>query len=113
MTPIKEALIVRARRRVRRDGTVPIAGTDFELDQGYLSGRVITVARSLLDPTTLPWVEHEDQRLELRPVDAQKNAQRPAQKGAPRRSAKGVDAVPFNPPGALLRAATGQQGGES
>ena len=110
---LEEALIVRARRRVRRDGTVPIAGTDFELDQGYLSGRVITVARSLLDPTTLPWVEHEDQRLELRPVDAQKNAQRPAQKGAPRRSAKGVDAVPFNPPGALLRAATGQQGGES
>jgi hypothetical protein len=41
------------------------------------------------------------------------NAQRPAQKDAPRRSAKGVDAVPFNPPGALLRAATGQQGGES
>ncbi len=74
---LEEALIVRARRRVRRDGTVPIAGTDFELDQGYLSGRVITVARSLLDPTTLPWVEHEDQRLALRPVDAQKNAQRP------------------------------------
>lgn len=101
---LREAMIVRARRRIRRDGTLSIAGRDFELDQGFLTGRVVTIARTLLDPTKLPWVEHEEQRLALHPVDAQKNAQR----GPSHRVKKGIDAVPFDPPGALLRAATGQ-----
>ena len=49
---LREALIVRARRRVLSDGTVPIAGSDFELDQGCLAGQHVSVARSLLDPTS-------------------------------------------------------------
>ncbi|MCB9626831.1 MAG: DDE-type integrase/transposase/recombinase [Sandaracinaceae bacterium] len=97
---LREALIVRARRRVLGDGTVSIAGTDFELDQGYLAGRNVTIARSLLDPTVLPWVEHEEQRLALRPVDPQANGKA---KRAPRAvGTKGVDSVPFDPAEAVL-----------
>ena len=108
-TILREAMIVRGRRRIRRDGTLSIAGRDFELDQGFLTGRIVTIARSLLDPSKLPWVEHEEQRLTLRPVDAQKNVER----SSCHRAKKGIDAVPFDPPGALLASATGQQGGVS
>ena len=100
---LREALLVRGRRRVRRDGTLQIAGTDFELTQGYLAGRLVTVARSLLDPTEPPWVEHEQQRLPLRPVDPQRNARRKEH-----RSRTGIDAVAFDPAGALLDRALGR-----
>ena len=93
-----EALLVRGRRRVRRDGTLSVAGTDFELEQGYLAGKLVTVARSLLDPTAPPWVEHEEQRLPLHPVDPQRNASRP-RSTRPRTS---IDSVAFDPPAALL-----------
>jgi len=96
-----EALLARGRRRVRRDGTLSVAGTDFELDQGYLAGQLVTVARSMLDPSAPPWVEHEEQRLPLRPVDPQKNASR----RRPHRARTGIDAVPFDPPTAWLRRA--------
>lgn len=95
---LREALMTRTRRRVRRDGTLSIAGRDFELDQSYLAGRVVTVARSLLDPTEAPWVEHEGQRLSLRLVDAVANARRPRAS----RGTSGVDTVPFDPPSALV-----------
>ena len=98
---LREALLVRGRRRVRGDGTVPIAGTDFEVKQGYLAGQNVTVARSLLDPTAMPWVEHEDQRLMLAPVDAVANAKR----RKPTRPRTGLDAVPFDPPAAMLERA--------
>jgi hypothetical protein len=108
---LREALLVRGRRRVRRDGTVSIAGTDFELHEGYLAGRLITVARSLLDPSELPWAEHEGQRLSLHAVDAQKNAKRGSQQLAPR---AGLDAVPFDPPRVLLDLVLGRDtAGES
>jgi hypothetical protein len=103
---LREALIVRGRRRVRRDGTVSIAGTDFEVKQGFLAGRIITIGRSLLDPTEAPWLEHEDQRHRLEPVDPSRR--RPTKRlHCPRR---GIDAVPFDPPGALLDEATGKKG---
>ncbi|NIR61790.1 MAG: transposase [Gammaproteobacteria bacterium] len=95
---LAEALTVRGTRRMRRDGTVSIAGTDFELDHSYLAGRNVTVARSLLDPASAPWVEHEEQRLALRPVDPVANGQRPK----PHRPRTGIDAVPFDPATALL-----------
>lgn len=95
---LREALTQRARRRVRRDGTVSVAGKDFELAQGYLAGRIVVVGRSLLTPTDNPWVEHEGQRLELRPVDAVSNSRRPR----PHRARRGIDAVSFDPPSALL-----------
>ena len=98
---LREALIVRARRRVRGDGTLSVAGTDFELDASYLCGRLVTVGRSLLDPNEPPWVEHEEQRLTLRPVDARANAKRGRKS---KRARRGIDAVPFDPNQARLDA---------
>ena len=108
---LREALTVRIRRRVRRDTTVSIDGKDYELAQGYLTGRIVTLCRCLVDLTETPWVEHEGKRLEVHPVDPVKNARRPrAQRraefdeSAPRHSA-------FDPPKALLDKATGKRPG--
>jgi transposase InsO family protein len=105
---LRAALTVRDRRRVRRDTTVSVDGEDFELDQGYLAGRIVTVARCLVDDKT-PWVEHEGKRLPLHPVDAVGNAARKR----PRRRAPGGTGpaahIPFDPPGALLDKATGRK----
>jgi putative transposase len=103
---LKDALTVRERRRVRADTTVSVDGQDWELDQGYLAGRVVTVGRSLLDGQ--PWVEHEGQRLPLHPVDAKANAHR--QRPPRRPGAQEVKPVtPFDPAGALLDRATGRR----
>jgi hypothetical protein len=102
---LREALIVRAQRRVRRDGTVAVAGTTFEIAQGYLAGRMVVIARSLLCTADPPWVEHEEQRLALHPVDAKANGKFPR----PHRAQRGIDAVPFDPAGALLDDGEGQQ----
>jgi transposase InsO family protein len=106
---LAEALTMRARRRVRRDTTVSVDGTDWELDQGFLAGRVVTVARCLLDLATPPWVEHEGQRLPLHPVDPVENARRSR---PPRRDGKPVRPtrhVPFDPPRALVDRAAGRK----
>ena len=106
---MRDALTVRERRRVRRDTTVSVDGTDFELDQGFLAGRVVTVARTLLDPASLPWIEHDGKRFPLHTVDPVKNARRtrPPRRaddaGAPARR------VAFDPPGALLDRAVGRK----
>lgn len=97
---LREALTLRQTRRLRGDGTIDIAGTIFELSEGFLAGRKVTVARTLLDPTEAPWVEYEGQVLALKPVDAEANATRKRS----RRAKRGLDAVPFDPPAALLRA---------
>lgn len=104
---LREALTVRGRRRVRRDGTLSLGGVDFELDQGFLHGRVVTVARSLIDPTEHPWVEHEARRLPLRPVDPVANGQRRSPR-KPSAKKTGLD-TPFDPPGALLAARLGKE----
>ena len=81
---LRDALTVRERRRVRADTTVSVGGRDWELDQGFLAGRVVTVGRSLLGGEA--WVEHEGQRLPLHPVDPKTNARRkrpPRRPGAP------------------------------
>lgn len=95
------ALTVREHRRVRRDTTVSVDGTVWELDQGFLAGRVVTVARCYLDLDSPPWVEHEGKRLALHPVDPVRNARR---KRPPRRepSAEPTHHVPFDPPKALV-----------
>lgn len=97
---LREALIVRARRRVRRDGTLSVGGVDFELDASYLCGRLVTVGRCLLDPNEPPWIEHEEQRLVLHLVDPQANAKRKRTK----RTRRGIDAVDFDPNGVRLDA---------
>lgn len=103
---LREALIVRARRRVRRDGTVSVAGTEFEVKQGFLAGRLVTIGRSLLVPADPPWLEHEDQRHVLERIQLQRHrGRKPA-----RPTRRGIDAVPFDPAGALLDEATGKKG---
>ncbi len=104
-TQLREALTTRERRRVRRDTTVSIAGKDYELDGGFLAGRIVTLCRCLVDLSESPWVEFEGRRLEVHPVDPVKNSRRPRPK-------KTRDAVPnhsaFDPPKALLDKAVGR-----
>jgi hypothetical protein len=103
---LKHALTIRERRRVRADTTVSVDGEDFELDQGYLAGRVVTVAHSLVGGA--PWIEHEGKQLPLHPVDPKRNASRkrpPRRPGAPEQTS----ATPFDPAGALLERATGSR----
>jgi putative transposase len=105
---LRAALTVTERRRVRRDTTVSIDGVVWELDQGYLAGRIVTVGRCLADPSIAPWVEHEGKRLELRPVDPVKNARAKRQPRRPGLEVPATKTTPFDPPGALLDKAAGR-----
>jgi putative transposase len=99
---LRRALTVRVRRRVRRDTTVSVDGKSFQLDQGFLAGRIVTVAYALVgdDP---PWVEHDGKRFALHPVDPIANA------GRRRRTPPSPEpTVPFDPAGVLLDRAAGK-----
>ena len=104
---LAEALTVRGRRRVRRDGTLEVGGVTFETRTGFLAGRVVVVGRSLLDPTTDPWIEHEGQRYLVGRVDPEHNARRKANGPAAKRATRGLD-VPFDPAGVLVDALVGR-----
>lgn len=106
---LREALTVRQKRRLRGDGTLEIAGIDFELQEGFLAGQLVIVARTLLDPTEPPWVEHEHRQLVLWRVDPVANSRRKRKRS--KRAKRGIDAIAFDPPGTLLRALT--KGGAS
>ena len=106
-----EALTLRARRRVRRDNTISVDGAEWELDQGFLAGRVVTVGRSYVDRAAAPWVEYEGKHLVLHLVDPVRNSHR---KRPPRRTPPAADAaprppVPFDPVGALLARAADKE----
>jgi putative transposase len=104
-TTLGAALTVRARRRIRRDGTLEIGGVTFETRTGFLAGRVVTVGRSLLDPTSDPWIEHETERYLVGRVDPEENSRR--KQPSPDRPQSGLD-VPFDPAGAMLAALVGR-----
>lgn len=91
------ALTTRVRRRVRRDGTLDVEGTPWQLDESFLAGAVVTVAVDLTGTAT-PVVEHDGRRYTLRPVDAvaagKTRRKPPTPSSAPRTA--------FDPPGALL-----------
>ena len=103
---LRDALSIRTRRGVRKDGTLSVGGVEWELVQGYLAGKRVTVARSLLEPSEAPWVEHEDKRLTLKRLDPKANATRKRPK--PKKARRGVDAIPFDPAEAMLDEATGR-----
>jgi len=108
---LRDALTVRERRRVRRDTTVGVAGATYELDQGFLAGRVITIGYCVLDDPLEPWVELDGKRLGLHRVDPTRNARRRRpprrpEQGPPETSSAG--GVPFNPADALLDRAVGR-----
>lgn len=112
-TKLRAALTVRERRRVRRDNTLAMDGADWETSLHFLAGRLVTVARSMVDADDPPWIEYDDKVYPLTPVDPIKNARRA-------RSPMCLDEVhpariPFDPAGALMDRALGRKparGGE-
>jgi len=103
---LHEALTIRTTRRLRGDGTVSIGGMDWEVERGYLAGTKVVVARTLA-VNAAPWVEWDDERLALRPVDARGNAKRSRSP----RPTKGIDAMPFDPMEPLVDAMVGRKKG--
>lgn len=75
-TQLREALAVRERRRVRRDTTVSVLGRIYELQHGFLAGRVVDIVYSHLDDPPQPEVEYEGKRYPLALVDPVANSQR-------------------------------------
>jgi transposase InsO family protein len=107
---LRGALTVRVRRRVRRDSTLPLDGADWELDQGFLAGRLVTVARCLVDLQEPPWIEHEGKLLLLHPVDPTSNARRKRPPRRPRSPSAAVTTpVDFDPTTVLLQKAVGRK----
>lgn len=106
-TKLRAALTVRERRRIRRDNTLAMDGVDWETTLHFLAGRVVTVARSLIDADDPPWIEHEDKVYPLTVVDPIRNARRAR---APMKSHDPQpDRVPFDPAGALVDRALGRK----
>jgi hypothetical protein len=91
------ALTTRTRRRVRKDGTLDVDGTPWQLDQSFLAGAIVTVAVDKTG-TTPPVVEHDGRRYVLHPVDAVAAGKTRRKPPVPPAAAT----VPFDPPGALL-----------
>lgn len=98
---LKEALCVRERRLVRADCTVSVGGMDWELRAGFLARKRVTLARSFHDATSAPWVEFDDARYELWPIDPKRNG-RKAAKRVTTQPKTGVDAVLFDPASVML-----------
>ena len=105
---LRLALTTRHNRRVRGDTTVSIDGLDWELEQGFLAGRIVVVCRNLASPEAPPWVEYEGKRLTLHPVDPTHNAhrKRPARGVTPGQHPAPTTPVPFDPIAALERRPT-------
>lgn len=97
---LRDALTVRATRRVKRDGTLAIGGIDWETDAGFLAGRKVTVKRTLFEPERAPWIEHEDQTFPLQPVNPVTNGRTPRK--SPKRVRQKIDLIPFDPATATL-----------
>jgi putative transposase len=104
---LKKALIVTETRKVRRDTTISVEGTTYELDRGWLAGRTIEVSWSALDDRPVPWAEYEGKRYDLHVVDPTRNASRarPQRHETPETPAR---EVVFDPPKALLDRAVGR-----
>jgi hypothetical protein len=95
------ALTERTRRHVSCDNVISFDGVAYELDQGFLAGKNVTVAQCFVTPDEPPWVEHEGKRLMLRVLDPVKNARR---KRPPRiADVKPTRRTGFDPTKTLLR----------
>jgi len=97
---LSTALTIRARRRVRKDGTVDIAGVPWQLDQSFLSGGLVMIAVDLTGAAE-PVVEHDGHRYVLRLVDAIAAGKMRRKRPIPAPEDT-EDAVAFDPAGALL-----------
>ncbi|XXT14105.1 integrase core domain-containing protein [Sorangium sp. So ce367] len=115
---LRVALTERTRRRVSGDNIVSVDGVAWQLDQGYLAGQIVSVARCFVTPDEPPWVEHEGKRLVLHPVDPQRNARRKRLPCGGPAADKPTRPVDFNPARTLGRAMgsgadTSERGGET
>jgi transposase InsO family protein len=106
---LRKALTIHARRRVRRDSTLPMDGTDWETDLHFLAGRLVTVSRCLIDPSEPPWIEHEGRVHLLHPVNAKANAQKARSKSCLDSAHPARKTVVFDPPKALLDKTLGRR----
>jgi len=106
---LRKALTIHARRRVRRDSTLPMDGTDWETDLHFLAGKLVTVSRCLIDPSEPPWLEHEGRVHLLHPVNAKANGQKPRSKSCLDQTHPARKPVPFDPPKALLDQTLGRK----
>lgn len=106
---LRKALTVHARRRVRRDSTLPMDGTDWETDLHFLAGKLVSVSRCLIEPTAPPWIEHEGRVHTLHPVNPKANGQKQRSKSCLDAAHPARHPVPFDPPKALLDKALGRR----
>lgn len=71
---LRQALTVRERRLVSRDGVVHLDGQLFEVRQGFLAGRRLYVCHNLVEGLGAEaWVEHDGHRYPLQPLDRRLN----------------------------------------
>jgi transposase InsO family protein len=108
---LKKALEVRESRRVGQDNIVRVGGVAWELEQGFLAGKTVTVVRSMLMPNMPPAVELEGKLLPLHPVDPLHNAQRkrPA-RCAPEPDKPARPRVAFDPAATLRKGPKAKKG---
>ena len=106
---LRKALTIQARRRVRRDSTLPMDGTDWETDLHFLAGKLVTVSRCMIDPSEPPWLEHEGRVHLLYPVNPKANGQKPRSKSCLDAAHPARKPVPFDPPKALLDQTLGRR----
>ena len=102
---LRDALTFEKRQRIRRDTTLSVDGRTWQLDQGFLAGRLVMVERCLLHPDEPPVVIHDGQRFPLLPLDVKANARRK------RTNELQVvtSSVPFDPASVLLDRAAGRR----
>jgi putative transposase len=108
-TMLRKALTVHARRRVRRDSTLPMDGSDWETNLHFLAGRLVTVSRCLVDPSEPPWLEHEGRVHPLHPVNPKANGQKLRSKSCLDVAHPARKPTPFDPPKALLDQTLGRR----
>jgi putative transposase len=106
---LRKALTIHARRRVRRDSTLPMDGTDWETDLHFLAGRLVTVSRCMVEPNEPPWLEHEGRVHVLHPVNPKANGQKPRSKSCLDQAHPARKPVRFDPPKALLDQTLGKK----
>jgi putative transposase len=104
---LRDALTIRERRRVSNDNVVSIDGALWELEQGFLAGKTVTVLRSYFDPEVPPAVEVEGKRFSLHRVDPVHNAHR---KRGDRHETPARRGVRFDPAEAMAKASKKSRG---
>jgi putative transposase len=108
-TLLRKALTIHARRRVRRDSTLPMDGSDWETDLHFLAGKLVTVSRCMVDPTEPPWIEHEGRIHVLHLVNPKANALKPRASSCLDSAHPARKPIPFDPPKALLDKTLGRK----